>query len=83
MRKEILVMDGTQTLMVSLDQRWILDPRALNDKLFDTPSHTGRKRALREILESEIIPLVFFDVRADADSIYGHHKVHLGGVIDL
>jgi exonuclease 3'-5' domain-containing protein 1 len=69
--------------MVSENQRWLLDPVTLGDKVFHTRSPTGRKRTLKEIFEDESVLMVWFDVRSDADSTYGNYKVRLGGVIDL
>jgi hypothetical protein len=68
--------------MVSQNRRLLLDPMALGNKLFDTPARTGKKRTLRQILEDDKIPVIFFDVRADSNAIYGNFGVHLGGVID-
>jgi exonuclease 3'-5' domain-containing protein 1 len=72
-----------QVKSASLDKTWLLDVQVLGAKIFDTPSTTGKKRTLGQICEDEKIPKVFFDVRADSDSIYGHLNVHLKGVIDL
>jgi exonuclease 3'-5' domain-containing protein 1 len=69
--------------MVSQNHRWLLDPMALGSKIFDTPAQTGKKRSLRQILEDDKILVIFFDVRADSNAIYGHFGVHLRGVIDL
>jgi len=44
--------------MVSENQRWLLDPVTLEDKLFHTQSPTGRKRTLKEIFEDEAVLMV-------------------------
>ena len=49
--------------MRSLDRNWLLDPIALGQALFDTPGRIGRKRSLRQILESKNIPIGMFDGR--------------------
>jgi exonuclease 3'-5' domain-containing protein 1 len=69
--------------MASKDQRWLLDAQAFGTELFSLRCDTGKKRTLGEIIESDKIPKVLFDVRADSNAIHGHYNVHLGGVIDL
>ena len=76
-------INGITIKMVSEDQRWLIDPKALGDRIFNTPAKTGKKRTLAEIFESKKIPKVWFDVRADSNAIHGHYNIRMGGVIDL
>ena len=60
---------------------YLVDVRRLGAAAFSTEGEG--KQSLQDILESEIIPKVFFDVRNDADALHWHFQVRLGGVKDL
>ncbi|KAI0469198.1 ribonuclease H-like protein [Xylaria cf. heliscus] len=61
---------------------YLVDIRTLGEAAFLTPG-TGTTRTLKTILESPMIPKVFFDVRADSDALYGHYGIELQAVQDL
>ncbi|KAK2590966.1 hypothetical protein QQS21_011345 [Conoideocrella luteorostrata] len=62
-------------------QTYLIDVKELQDKSFSTRGEKGL--TFKDILESESIPKVFFDVRNDSDALYSHFKIHLGGIQDL
>jgi exonuclease 3'-5' domain-containing protein 1 len=76
-------LNTVQVKIVSLGRSWLTDIKTLGDKAFETSCATGLKLSFRQVLKSPEIPVVWFDVRADSDSLFGHHGVHLKGVIDL
>ncbi|KAL6406080.1 uncharacterized protein AUP68_10641 [Ilyonectria robusta] len=49
---------------------YLIDVYTLRHECFSTPGENGR--TLKEILESELIPKVFFDVRNDSDALHAH-----------
>lgn len=54
-------LNGIALKMVSIDRTWLLDPRALGDKLFHTAGTVGKKRTFGDILQSTVIPKALFD----------------------
>ncbi|CAJ2500567.1 Uu.00g034200.m01.CDS01 [Anthostomella pinea] len=60
---------------------YLIDITALKHEAFNTPGTKGH--TFKDILESETIPKVFFDVRNDSDALYSHFQVKLTGVQDL
>lgn len=60
---------------------YLIDVLSLQEKCFSTPGESGQ--TLKDILESETIPKVFFDVRNDSDALYSHFHIELAGVLDL
>jgi len=73
----ILLIDaGTPTIRVCL-----VDMYSLGSQAFDT---TGiKQKTLKDILQDEKIPKVFFDVRNDSDALFAHFGVALQGVVDV
>ena len=67
--------------MQPTNQVYLLDILVLREKAFNTPGQSGTD--LRAILQSEIIPEVFFDVRNDADALFAHFGVSVEGVVDV
>lgn len=65
----------------STEQTYLIDIHTLADKAFTTRGKNGS--TLTDILESSMIPKVFFDVRNDSDALYSHYKIRLQGVQDL
>jgi len=59
----------------------LIDIKVLGHKAFTTQATSGR--TLKEVLESEHIPKVFFDVRNDSDALYSHFQIKLAGIQDL
>ncbi|KAI6753825.1 hypothetical protein HG530_013001 [Fusarium avenaceum] len=60
---------------------YLIDVYTLGDKCFSTPGSNGR--TLKEILESDSVSKVFFDVRNDSDALYSHYQIKLAGIHDL
>ena len=60
---------------------FLIDVFILQEAAFNTPNKTGT--TLRSILESALVPKVFFDVRNDADALYAHFNISLRGVHDI
>ncbi|CAM1507684.1 Fc.00g073250.m01.CDS01 [Cosmosporella sp. VM-42] len=76
---------GTVSIMqiyhLPLERTYLIDVFTLGDKCFSTPGSKGR--TLKQILESEDILKVFFDVRNDSDALYGNYQIKLAGIQDL
>ncbi|KAK0509428.1 hypothetical protein JMJ35_007822 [Cladonia borealis] len=60
---------------------FLIDVLVLQEAAFNTPNQSGT--TLRSILESVLVPKVFFDVRNDADALYAHFNILLQGVHDI
>lgn len=60
---------------------YLVDIHTLRQACFSTSGADGR--TMKDILESEAIPKVFFDVRNDSDALYSHFQIRLGGIQDL
>ena len=59
----------------------LIDVHVLGAQAFNT---TGvKQKTLKDILQDEKIPKVFFDVRKDSDSLFAHFGVQLHGVEDV
>lgn len=72
-----LLMDtGTPTINVHL-----IDVHSLGSQAFNTTDI--KRRTLKDILQDEKIPKVFFDVRNDSDALFSHFGVALKGVEDI
>jgi exonuclease 3'-5' domain-containing protein 1 len=62
-------------------QAQLIDVSALGDLAFSTTSEDGK--SLRSILEDHSICKYIWDVRNDADALWFHYRVSLGGITDL
>ncbi|KAH8588252.1 ribonuclease H-like domain-containing protein [Bisporella sp. PMI_857] len=72
----LLIDTGIPTIRVCL-----VDVYSLGSQAFNT---TGIKpKTLKDILQDENIPKVFFDVRNDSDALFAHFGVALQGVEDV
>ncbi|KID98661.1 3'-5' exonuclease, partial [Metarhizium majus ARSEF 297] len=60
---------------------YIIDIFKLGEEAFTATSTTGT--CLKNILESENIPKVFFDIRNDSDALFSHYAIRVGGIRDL
>jgi exonuclease 3'-5' domain-containing protein 1 len=60
---------------------YLIDIHTLGHKAFSTSGARGI--TLQDILQSDSIPKVFFDVRNDSDALYSHYGIALGGIRDL
>ena len=74
------------TLLIDTDEIptrrvYLIDVHVLGTQAFNT---TGAKeKTLKDILQDEKIPKVFFDVRNDSDALFAHFGVALQGVEDV
>ena len=60
---------------------YLIDVHVLGAQAFNT---TGvKQKTLKDILQDEKIPKVFFDVRNDSDALFAHFGVQLQGVEDV
>lgn len=66
----------------SRSHTYIIHVDVLEDRTFSTLSTNGQYM-LRKILEDPALPKIFFDVRMDADALYGQYGIALAGTIDL
>ena len=72
----LLINTGTSTNRI-----YLIDVYSLGAEAFNT---TGFKnKSLKDILQDEKIPTVFFDVRNDSDALFAHFDVALRGVEDI
>ncbi|PQE09318.1 3 -5 exonuclease protein [Rutstroemia sp. NJR-2017a BVV2] len=72
----LLIDTGIPTTRVYLIDVYSLGPQAFNT--------TGiQSKTLKDILQDEKIPKVFFDVRNDSDALFAHFGVALQGVEDV
>lgn len=60
---------------------YLIDVHTLGKHAFTTCASDGHD--LKEILESEKVIKVIFDVRTDSDALYNHFDINLAGVQDL
>jgi exonuclease 3'-5' domain-containing protein 1 len=68
-------------IIPSTKQIYLIDVLSLRHECFTACGEGGNN--LKDSLESNAIPKVFFDVRNDSDALYSHFKIKLDGVIDL
>ena len=72
----LLIDTGIPTIRVCL-----IDVHSLGSQAFNT---TGiKQKTLKDILQDEKIPKIFFDVRNDSDALFAHFGVALQGVEDV
>jgi exonuclease 3'-5' domain-containing protein 1 len=80
-----LSRDGSISILqihiAPLNKSYLIDVHTLGVKAFNTPGKLDH--TLRSILQSELIPKVFFDVRNDSDALFSHFQISLAGVKDL
>ncbi|KAE8849543.1 hypothetical protein PTNB73_10496 [Pyrenophora teres f. teres] len=73
------------TLLVDIDiitrGVFLIDVHTLGAQAFNTPG--AKKTTLKDMLEDEKIPKVFFDVRNDSDALFTHFGVALQGIEDV
>ncbi len=60
---------------------FLIDVHFLQGQAFDTTNTSGT--TLRSVLESDLIPKAFFDVRNDADALFAHFQVSMRGIHDV
>jgi exonuclease 3'-5' domain-containing protein 1 len=72
----LLIDTGVPTRRVGL-----IDVHTLGAQAFNTAG--AKRKTLKDILQDEKIPKVFFDVRNDSDALFAHFGVALQGVEDV
>jgi exonuclease 3'-5' domain-containing protein 1 len=60
----------------------LIDVHTLGTEAFTTPN-TNNTTTLQQILESETIAKVFFDIRHDSDGLFGLYGIRVSGIEDL
>lgn len=70
-----------QIFVLPTRSTYLIDVYTLQDRAFLTRGTNGKH--LKDILESDIIPKVIFDVRIDSDALYAHFNINLAGIQDL
>ena len=70
-----------QIFVLPKKHTFLVDIHVLQGKAFNTPNSSGT--SLKSILESSLVPKVFFDVRNDADALFAHYQISMQGVRDL
>ncbi|MCJ1436892.1 hypothetical protein MMC27_006274 [Xylographa pallens] len=70
-----------QIFVLPYHHSFLVDVHVLQADAFRIPSRAGT--TLKSVLESKSVPKVFFDVRNDADALFAHYQVSLGGVDDI
>lgn len=60
---------------------YLIDVATRGQRCFTTPARNGR--TLKQVLENKNIIKVFFDVRADSETLYTHHGIVLQGIHDV
>ena len=63
------------------DHVFLLDVFILKAAVFCISNQSGT--TLRSILESALVPKVFFDVRNDSDALFSHFQISLAGIHDV
>ncbi|KAK2757341.1 hypothetical protein FQN54_004855 [Arachnomyces sp. PD_36] len=80
-----LCREGTISILQIFDNidkcAYLVDVHTLGKKAFSTRGAGGV--TLKWILESDLIPKAFFDVRNDSDALYSHFGIKLAGIHDI
>lgn len=71
-----------QLFVLPKDCTYLVDVHQLQHSAFSTPGKNSAK-CLKDILEANDIPKVFFDVRNDSDALFHHFQIRLAGVEDI
>ena len=72
----LLIDTGVSTRRVGL-----IDVHTLGAQAFNTAG--AKRKTLKDVLQDERIPKVFFDVRNDSDALFAHFGVALQGIEDV
>ena len=70
-----------QLLILPMNHVFLIDVFVLGEKAFCTSNRSGTD--LRSILESALVPKVFFDLRNDSDALFAHFQISLQGIHDV
>ena len=70
-----------QLFVLPKNHVFLIDVFVLGEDAFSTSN--GSETNLRSILESALVPKVFFDVRNDSDALFAHFQISLQGIQDI
>ena len=70
-----------QLFVLPKNHVFLIDVFVLGEDAFSTSNSSGTN--LRSILESALVPKVFFDVRNDSDALFAHFQISLQGIQDI
>ena len=70
-----------QLFVLPKNRVFLIDVFVLGEEAFNTSNGSGTN--LRSILESALVPKVFFDVRNDSDALFAHFQISLQGIQDI
>lgn len=70
-----------QVFVLPIKHIFLIDIHILQNDAFYIPNLSGT--TLKSVLESELVPKVFFDVRNDADALFAHFRICMQGVCDI
>ena len=70
-----------QLFVLPKNHVFLIDVFVLQEKAFCTSNDSGTD--LRSILESALIPKVFFDARNDSDALFAHFQISMQGIHDV
>ena len=70
-----------QLFVLPKNHVFLIDIFVLGEEAFSTYNGSGTN--LRSILESALVPKVFFDVRNDSDALFAHFQISLQGIQDI
>jgi exonuclease 3'-5' domain-containing protein 1 len=70
-----------QFFVLPVNHTYLVDIHILGENAFLTCGANGQ--TLRDILQSDLIPKAFFDVRNDSDALYSHFRINLAGIEDI
>ena len=70
-----------QLFVLPYDHVFLVDVFVLKGAAFCTCNNSGTN--LRSILESALVPKIFFDIRNDSDALFSHFQISVAGVHDV
>ena len=70
-----------QLFVLPQNHVFLIDIFVLGEEAFSTSNGFGT--TLRSVLESALVPKVFFDVRNDSDALFAHFQISLQGIQDI
>ena len=70
-----------QLYVLPVNHVYLIDVHTLHRDAFYAVNSAGK--SLKVILESNLVPKVFFDVRNDSDALFSHFQIRLRGICDV
>jgi exonuclease 3'-5' domain-containing protein 1 len=77
-------LSSLSLLILYMAPQWttyIIDVHSLDRDTFTTKNNNSN--SLRAVLQSPILPKVFFDIRNDSNTLYSHYKISVNTIIDV